>query len=216
MKAAARLVLGFEWPPHPKVSMSNEELIEATSNDQRRVLLVVLLLNVMLVVVLAITGLIADSNGLLANAIDNASDAAVYAISLFAIGRGPRLKRLAAECSGVLLVIFALLVLTDTARRIVLGSEPMGPMMMAMALFAAAVNLVCLKLLMRLKSNDVNLRAAQVFSLNDFVSNGGLLVAGVLVAWLGQRWPDLVVGVAIAGIAAKGGVEILRDARPAG
>lgn len=57
------------------------------------------------------------------------------------------------------------------------------------------------------------MRAAETFSLNDFSSNGGILIAGIAVAWTGQRWPDLLIGLAVATIAAKGGVEILRDAK---
>ncbi|RRB96345.1 cation transporter, partial [Escherichia coli] len=47
----------------------------------------------------------------------------------------------------------------------------------------------------------------------DFISNGGILIAGALVLWLGTNWPDLLVGLATALIAIKGGIEILRDAR---
>lgn len=57
------------------------------------------------------------------------------------------------------------------------------------------------------------MRAAWTFSINDLVANVGVLVAGLLVAWLGQAWPDLVVGFAIALVAAKGGTDILMDAR---
>ena len=57
------------------------------------------------------------------------------------------------------------------------------------------------------------LRAATTFSFNDFISNGGMLVAGGLVLWLGSNWPDLIVGVMTALIAIKGGIEILKDAR---
>ena len=145
------------------------EKLDVTSSEQRRVLLIVLLLNLMLVMFLAIGGVMANSSGLIANALDNASDAAVYAISLFAVGRSLRWKRIAAGCSGVLLLIFGLGVLGDTIRRFVTGSEPIGPMMIAMAVVAAAVNLVCLRLLRRLRNADVNLRAAQTFSVNDFI-----------------------------------------------
>ena len=69
------------------------------------------------------------------------------------------------------------------------------------------------RLLQRLEGDDVNLRAAETFSLNDFASNGGIIVAGGLVLWLDQSWPDLVVGMLVAAIAVKGGIEILRDAR---
>jgi Co/Zn/Cd efflux system component len=85
--------------------------------------------------------------------------------------------------------------------------------MMIMALVAAGVNLWCLVLLRKIKDDDVNMRAAQTFSLNDFVSNGGVLVAGGLVLWLDQAWPDIVVGALVALIAAKGGLEILGDVR---
>ena len=59
----------------------------------------------------------------------------------------------------------------------------------------------------------MNLRAAWTFSLNDMLANLGGLGAGILVMVLGRAWPDLVIGMAIAVIAAKGGWEILRDAR---
>ena len=83
------------------------------------------------------------------------------------------------------------------------------------ALVAAVVNLICLQLIRRQHSGDVNMKAAETFSFNDFASNGGILVAGGLVLWLDQAWPDLVVGVLVAAIAIKGGVEILRDANAA-
>jgi cobalt-zinc-cadmium efflux system protein len=67
------------------------------------------------------------------------------------------------------------------------------------------------RLLRRLHGNDVNMRA-ETFSLSDFASNGGILVAGGLVMSLNQPWPDLVVGVLVAPLAITGGVEILRDA----
>lgn len=85
--------------------------------------------------------------------------------------------------------------------------------MMAMSAVAAVVNYICLRLLQRIEQPDVNLRAATTFSFNDFISNGGILIAGALVLWLGTNWPDLVVGLATALIAIKGGIEILRDAR---
>ena len=56
------------------------------------------------------------------------------------------------------------------------------------------------------------MRAAETFSFNDFASNGGILVAGGLVMVLNQAWPDLVVGLIVAAIAVKGGIDILRDA----
>lgn len=183
------------------------------SATARRVLLEVLVLNVLLVAALAITGVIGDSSGLIANALDNASDSAVYAISFFAVGRGARWKTGAARASGVLLVLFAGGILVDAYRRLVTGAEPVGPMMMGMGVVSAVVNLLCVRLLRRIEADDVNIRAATTFSTNDAVSNIGVLIAGAVVAWTGRLWPDLVVGVAVAAVAVWGGVAILRDAR---
>lgn len=185
----------------------------AQDQRQRRTLLLVLVLNFGLFLALGVAGWLADSSALLANAADNASDSAVYLISLLAVGRAPRWKKTAATMSGVLLLLFAIGVLADVGRRWLTGTEPIGPTMMVMALAAALVNLWCLKLLQKVDSDDVNMRAAETFSFNDFVSNGGILVAGGLVLWLGQTWPDLIVGALVAIVAAKGAFEILSDVR---
>lgn len=177
---------------------------------QKRTLLIVLVLNAGLFVLLGIGGLAADSSALIANALDNASDALVYLVSFLAIGRAVIWKQRAARLSGVLLLVFAVGVLIDAGRRWWFG--PIGPTMMVLAVIAAVVNLICLILIQRQRSEDVNMKAAETFSFNDFASNGGILVAGGLVMWLNQAWPDLVVGVLVAAIAVKGGVEILRSA----
>lgn len=180
---------------------------------ERRTLWIVLVLNAAIAAAFLAAGAIADSSALIANGVDNLSDAAVYALSLLALTRGDRWKTRAALVSGVMLLVFAGGVMLDVGRRYSEGSDPIGPMMMIMAAIAGVVNYLCLRLLQRLEKPDVNLRAATTFSFNDSISNGGILVASVLVIWLGSNWPDLLVGFATALIAIKGGIEILRDAR---
>lgn len=190
----------------------SEEQLSLDTADKRKTLWVVLLLNLAIAAGFFATGWLADSSALIANGLDNSSDAVVYAISLFALGRPSAWKRVAARFSGVMLLVFAAGVLVDVGRRYLTGSEPIGPMMMIMALIAAAVNLLSLRLLQRLQDKDVNLRAATTFSFNDFISNGGIIIGGALVMWTGQNWPDLVVGAAVAAVALYGGIEILKDA----
>jgi cation diffusion facilitator family transporter len=185
----------------------------AETERQKRTLLIVFALNLLLFISLGIAGLVADSSALIANAVDNLSDTVVYAISWLAVGGSGQLKRGAARLSGVMLVVFAIGVLVDALRRPFFGPEPVGVTMMAMATFAAVVNLICLWLLKPLKTDDVNLRAAQTFSVNDFFSNGGILIAGALVMWTGSWIPDVVVGLVVAAVAVFGAVEILRDAK---
>lgn len=191
----------------------SEDSLAIDTAEKRRALWIVLLLNMGLAIGFGITGALADSSALIANGLDNASDAIVYVISLLALTRSDAWKRGAAQISGILLLTFAAGVILDTVRRYLAGSEPIGPTMITMAVIGAVVNAVCLWLLKRLREPDVNLRAATTFSFNDFVSNGGIVLAGLAVLWTGKNWPDLVVGAAVAAIAIKGGLEILRDAR---
>ena len=192
--------------------MSGEGEVELDSTDKRRTLWIVLWLNVAIAIGFFIVGYFADSNGLLANGLDNSSDAIVYLLSLLALTRSRTWKRGAARFSGIMLLIFAGGVIADAFRRFVEGSDPGGVMMMVMAAVDGVVNLVCLRMLQNMKKKDVNLRAATTFSFNDFISNGGIIIAGIIVMLTGANWPDLVVGVAVAGIALYGGIDILRDA----
>ncbi|MBC8793664.1 MAG: cation transporter [Xanthomonadales bacterium] len=181
--------------------------------SHKRILRQVLLWNLGLFAGLGVAGWMADSSALLANAVDNGSDAAVYLLSYIALDRRSAWKRGAASVSGVMLLLFAAAVMADVVRRWLYGAEPLGPVMMVLALLAAAINMWCLILLRRIRSDDINLKAAETFSLNDFISNAGVIVAGGLVLWLGTSWPDLVAGALIAVVAFRGGIEILKSVR---
>ena len=192
--------------------MSGDHDIDLDSAGKRRTLWIVLWLNVAIAIGFFVVGYFADSNALLANGLDNSSDAIVYALSLLALARSRIWQRGAARFSGVMLLVFAAGVIADAVRRFVEGSEPGGFMMLAMAAVAAVVNLICLRMLQRTEDKDVSMRAATTFSFNDFIANGGIIIAGIVVMLTGANWPDLVVGVAVACIALYGGIQILRDA----
>ena len=191
--------------------MSGGHEVDAGSPEKRKTLWVVLWLNVAIAIGFFAVGYFADSNALLANGLDNSSDAIVYALSLLALTRSRTWKRGAARFSGIMLLVFSAGVIFDAYRRFVEGSDPGGMLMMAMALVAGLVNLYCLRLLQKVENKDVNMRAATTFSFNDFISNGGIIIAGIVVLITGANWPDLVVGIAVACIALYGGVQILRD-----
>jgi cobalt-zinc-cadmium efflux system protein len=191
--------------------MSGGHEVDVGSPEKRKTLWVVLWLNVAIAIGFFAVGYFADSNALLANGLDNSSDAIVYALSLLALSRSRTWKRGAARFSGIMLLVFSAGVIFDAYRRFVEGSDPGGMLMMAMAFVAGLVNLYCLRLLQKMENKDVNMRAATTFSFNDFISNGGIIIAGIVVLITGANWPDLVVGIAVACIALYGGMQILRD-----
>ena len=186
---------------------------EAKNAQERKILTIALALNATMAVVGGIAGWIGQSTGLLADALDMLSDATAYAIGLVAIGRAASFKANAAMLSGAALLLLGLGVLFEVGRRVIYGAEPASGWMIGTAILSLIVNMAVLRMLAPLKSAEVHLRATWIFTRADVVANVGVILAGVLVLWLGTNWPDLLVGFATAIIAIKGGVEILRDAR---
>ncbi len=189
------------------------EVREATTADERRVLLVALSLNAAMAVVGGLAGWIAQSTGLLADALDMLSDATAYAIALVAIGRSTLFKIKAANLSGGVLLVLGVIVLVEVGRRLIYGAEPLSQWMIGTALLSLAVNLVVLRLLAPMKSGEVHLRATWVFTRADVVANLGVILAGLLILWFGTPYPDYVIGTLIGLYVIREAVEILRDAR---
>ncbi|EDY39680.1 cation efflux protein [Cyanobium sp. PCC 7001] len=156
-------------------------------------------------------GLWGRSTGLIADGLDMLADAAVYALSLLAVGRGTARQRRAARLSGWLQVGLAALVMLDGVRRYALGSEPMGVLMASVAALALAANLQCLALLQRHRDGGLHMRASLIFSTNDTIANAGVIVAGLLVTLLGSPLPDLLIGLVISLLVLRGGIRILRQ-----
>lgn len=181
--------------------------------SERRTLARVLAINATQVAVAGTVAILADSAGLLGAAIDNLGDAAVYVVSLYAVGRTVVAKSRAARLSGVLLIVSALGLLAEVVRRFFGGSQPIGLAMILVALANAATNLLNLRLLRPHRERGVHLKASWIFTTNDAIVNGGTAVSGVLVMVLDSRLPDLLIGLAVAGMVLKGGWEILGQAR---
>ncbi|HGN3023132.1 TPA: cation transporter [Pseudomonas aeruginosa] len=192
----------------------NDELgrLDASDAKDRKILLTVLLINLTQSAAGIALGIWAGSTALMGAGLDNLADASVYAVSLYAVGRAATVKVGAARLSGFLLIGLAALLLLEVLRRFAGGEEPVGPAMMAMAALNAALNLVCLRLLRRHRGEDVNFKASAIFTSNDSIVNGAIVLSGVLVMGFGSNIPDLVLSVIVAAIAANGGREILREA----
>lgn len=168
-----------------------------------------LLINALMFAVEIGLGWLAQSTGLIADSLDMFADAAVYGLALYAVGRSRALQLRAARASGWLQLLLALGALAEVLRRLVLGSEPEPPLMMGVAALALLANLACLALLARHREGSVHMRASWIFSTNDVLANLGVIAAGLLVAWTGSNWPDLLIGAAIGLLVLNGARRIL-------
>ena len=186
--------------------------IEIKNRDQSRVLILLLAINGMMFVAEIVAGIISDSTALIADSMDMLADATVYAIGFYAVGRSLLIKAKAAHISGVFQIALGLGVLFDIVRRAIVGSEPESVMMIAVGVVALIANVVCLVLIYKHRQGEVHMRASWVFSKNDVIANLGVITGGLLVAYTGSSYPDLIIGLLIVAIVVRGGFHIIKDA----
>lgn len=189
--------------------------LDARNAAERRTLKWALGINFSQVIVAGAVGIVADSTGLLGAALDNLGDSAVYAVSLYAVGRTVAAKARAARLSGVLLIVLGLGLLGEVLRRFFAGAEPIGLAMIVTAVANAATNLLVLRLLRSHRQQGVHLKASWIFTTNDMLANAGIVASGVAVMIFKSPLPDLLIGLAVVGIVLKGGWDILKEVRAA-
>ena len=187
--------------------------INVESKDQTRVLWIVLGLNAAMFVAEFVVGLIAESTGLIADSLDMLADAAVYSVSLYAVGRSAALKNRAAMLSGVLQIVLAISIAAEILRRAIIGGQPEPLFMIGVSLVALIANVMCLILIAKHRDGEVHMRASWVFSKNDVIANVGVIAAGCLVLLLNRQWPDLVIGALIVFVVLRGGISIVSEVK---
>ena len=189
---------------------SVDELESANEASHRRTLWILLALNAVMFFVEAIVGWLDSSAGLLADGLDMLSDAAVYAIALFAVGKAASRKLQAARFAGVVELLLALVTFTRVGYQMYHWFRPEPESMIGISLLALAVNVYCLFLISKEKDAGVHMKASYIFSANDVIANLGVIVAGFLVAWFDSPLPDWIVGGVIGALVLSGAVRILR------
>ncbi len=189
--------------------------VDIKSKDEIKVLIILLSINAVMFITEFAFGWLSESTGLIADSLDMFADALVYGVSLYAIGKSIRVKANSALFSGCLQINLGIGVLLDIYRRTILGSEPKSVFMIFVSLIALAANVVCLVLLAKHRKGEVHMRATWIFSKNDVIANLGVIIAGVLVAYLSSAMPDLIIGCIISAVVIGGGVQIINEAKEA-
>ena len=177
-------------------SKKGETLTElARKKDQRRVLVIVMVINLAMFFAEFGGGLVARSSALMADSVDMLGDAFVYALSLYALHRGARWEAGVAIAKGGIILVFGIAIIIEIADKIVNGVPPSSSLMLTFGGMALVANLVCLALLWRFRTANVNMSSTFECSRNDVASNIGVLIAAGLVGMTGSAWPDIAVRV---------------------
>lgn len=188
---------------------------EGNEEAEAKVLKILLAINATMFLLEIAIGFVAQSTGLIADSLDMLADAAVYGVSLYAVGKVVELQRRAARISGYLQLALALFAAFEVVRRFFVGSEPLADYMIVISCVALVANVICLVLITRHRGGGIHMKASQIFSANDVIANLGVILAGVLVYWSKSPVPDLVIGGLISVVVLRGAISILKISNPA-
>lgn len=186
--------------------------IEALREKQRGTLLIVLGINAVMFVVIVGAALYSSSTALLADSFDNLGDALTYGLSLYVISRSNRTKAKVALFKGALILVAAAVVMAHIIYRLYIPTTPIFEVMGAFSLLGLVANSLCLYLLWKHRSEDINMSSVWECSRNDIVSNLSVFVAAGAV-WLTQSgWPDIVVALALCVFLSRSAFRVINSA----
>jgi Co/Zn/Cd efflux system component len=155
------------------------------------------------------------SVSLFADSIDFLEDASVNFLVIVAINWTARSRgRVGMALAGILLVP-AIATLWTAWGKMALPLAPDAALLALTGAGALAVNLACAVMLARYRNHRGSLtKAAFLSARNDVLANIAIVAAGLATAHLWySAWPDVIVGLAIAGLNAGAAGEVWQAAR---
>ena len=186
----------------------------ALHKDIRRVLVVVMMINLLMFVLEFAAGIIADSAALMADSVDMLGDGLVYGISLYALERSLRWRAGMALAKAGFILALGLGVIIEIALKIVWGHPPASGLMLVFGTMALFANATSVALLWPYRRHDVNLSSTFECSRNDIFANIGVLAAAFLVSATASPWPDIAIAAVIAFLFIRSALKVTREAWP--
>lgn len=180
-------------------------------------------LNLAFVAVEATAGFLSGSMALIADAGHNLSDVLSLALAWGAavLARRPAAGRftygfksatiLAAIANAGLLLVAIGAIAVETLNRIAAPPAVEGRTMMIVAGIGIAINAGTALLFFRGRKHDINIRGAYLHMAADALVSVGVVAAGALIVWSGQRWIDPVTSLIIVLVIAWGTWGLLKD-----
>ena len=180
-------------------------------------------INILFVMVEALSGYVSNSMALIADAGHNLSDVLALAFSWIAIilsQRKPTLKFtygfrrstiLIALLNTILLLVAVGFILYETVQRINKPMQVNANSMMIVATIGIGVNAFTAWLFMKGKKNDLNIRSAFVHFVADALVSLGVVLAGIIMTFSGIQWIDSLVSFTIIAVILYSSYNLLID-----
>lgn len=194
--------------------MDSQADTQAAGGALRRVVLVVMLLNLAYFGVEFSVALAIGSVSLFADSIDFLEDASLNFLILIALGWSAANRARVGMALALILLVPGLATLWTAWEKL---NDPVVVAPLPLTLTGAGalvVNMVCALLLLAHRQRGGSLgRAAFLSARNDVLANFAIVIAGLVTAATLSAWPDLVVGLGIAVINADAAFEVWQAAR---
>jgi len=184
---------------------------DGSSPEYKRVLKVIIAINLTMFFVELGGGLVSGSTALLADCLDFLGDSATYTISLMVIGMPLAVRAKAGLFKGISLLFIAAWVLGATGYRVLIEGVPEALTMGTIGFVALAANVVSAALLLRFKDGDSNVRSVWLCSRNDAIGNVAVILAASGIVVTDSAWPDLLVAGFMASLFSHSAIQIIRQ-----
>ncbi len=109
------------------------------------------------------------------------------------------------------MAVFGVGVLAQGIYKLMTSSLPSAETMGFVGILVLVGNAVCFLVLVRHRSDDLNMRSTWLCSRNDIVANLAVLAAAIGVKVFDASWPDILVGGAISGLFLKGAFTVIHE-----
>jgi cobalt-zinc-cadmium efflux system protein len=189
----------------------------------RRALAIALVLIAGFMAAEVVTGIVAGSLALLADAGHMLTDALALAAALVAAGlatrraSGPwtfglgRAEILAAQTNGITLLVVGLWIVYGAVRRLVSPPAVHGGIVLVVALAGIVVNLAATVVLSRADRESLNVRGAFLHVATDLAAFVGTAIAGALVLATGWDRFDPIAGLLVAALMLRSSWSLIRE-----
>jgi Co/Zn/Cd efflux system component len=164
----------------------------------RRVVTLVALLNLAYFGIEFSVALNIKSVSLFADSVDFLEDASVNLLILLGLAWSARNRARLGMALAIVLLLPALATLWALIGKFTAPSVPEPFALSITGLGALVINLTCALMLARVRHHAGSItRAAFLSARNDAIANVAIIAAGLVTAWSGSIWPDVIVGVSI-------------------
>ena len=184
----------------------------ALAARQRRVLLVVMAINIVTFGLMVAASVLSGSSALLSGTLDNLGDAVTYLLSFAVVGASATAKARVALFKGLMILAAAGAVAFQIGWRVLHPEVPVVATMGAASLLNLGANLWCLRLLTPYRSGDLNMASAWECSRNDVFEGCAVVLTAAGVWALDSGWPDVVVAAVLLVLFLRSAGRVLANA----